>query len=148
MKVFFSSSKSRPSHPGESDDHIHSKPLLPPDPVHIHGNSYPEGVTLPGAPLFFSSSTSLHVSLPLEREGEPIPLPQRRMCLDMAILDSAYLLSQVLPALHLGSIVQQSHSVSAYMALLCSTGVVFTRIDLHKLTGSKGNAPTLTGLKS
>ncbi|XP_029549997.1 solute carrier family 45 member 3-like [Salmo trutta] len=155
-QVFFSSSKSRPSHPGDSDDHIHSKPLLPPDSVHIHGNRYPEGVNLPGAPLL-SSSTSPHVSLPLEREGEPIPLPQRGMCLDMAILDSAYLLSQVLPALCLGSIVQQSHSVSAYMAsacslsimaMICSTGVVFTRSDLHKLTGSKDSAPTLTGLKS
>lgn len=91
-QVFFSSSKSRPSHPGDSDDHIHSKPLLPPDSV--HGNRYPEGVNLPGAPIL-SSSTSPHVSLPLEREGEPIPLPQRGMCLDMAILDSAYLLSQV-----------------------------------------------------
>ncbi|XP_023853168.2 solute carrier family 45 member 3, partial [Salvelinus sp. IW2-2015] len=154
-QVFFSSSKSRPSHPGDSDDHIHSKPLVPPDSIHIHGNRYPEGVNLPGAPLL--SSTSPHVSLPLEREGEPIPLPQRGMCLDMAILDSAYLLSQVLPALFLGSIVQQSHSVSAYMAsacslsimaMLCSTGVVFTRSDLHKLTGSKDSAPTLTGLKS
>ncbi|XP_055725510.1 solute carrier family 45 member 3-like [Salvelinus fontinalis] len=154
-QVFFSSSKSRPSHPGDSDDHIHSKPLVPPDSIHIHGNRYPEGVNLPGPPLL--SSTSPHVSLPLEREGEPIPLPQRGMCLDMAILDSAYLLSQVLPALFLGSIVQQSHSVSAYMAsacslsimaMLCSTGVVFTRSDLHKLTGSKDSAPTLTGLKS
>ncbi|XP_021465513.1 solute carrier family 45 member 3 [Oncorhynchus mykiss] len=155
-QVFFSSSKSRPSHPGDSDDHIHSKPLVPPDSVHIHGNRYPEGVNLPGAPLLSSSSTSPHVSLPLER-GEPIPLPQRGMCLDMAILDSAYLLSQVLPALCLGSIVQQSHSVSAYMAsacslsimaMLCSTCVIFTRSDLHKLTGSKDSAPTLTGLKS
>ncbi|XP_024282980.1 solute carrier family 45 member 3 [Oncorhynchus tshawytscha] len=166
-QVFFSSSKSRPSHPGDSDDHIHSKPLVPPDSVHIHGNRYPEGVNLPGAPLL--SSSSPHVSLPLERgepiplpsplerEGEPIPLPHRGMCLDMAILDSAYLLSQVLPALCLGSIVQQSHSVSAYMAsacslsimaMLCSTCVVFTRSDLHKLTGSKDSAPTLTGLKS
>ncbi|XP_029532451.1 solute carrier family 45 member 3-like [Oncorhynchus nerka] len=168
-QVFFSSSKSRPSHPGDSDDHIPSKPLVPPDSVHIHGNRYPEGVNLPGAPLCSSSSTSPHVSLPLERgepiplpsplerEGEPIPLPQRGMCLDMAILDSAYLLSQVLPALCLGSIVQQSHSVSAYMAsacslsimaMLCSTRVVFTRSDLHKLTGSKDSAPTLTGLNS
>uniref|UniRef100_A0A4W5NTM0 Solute carrier family 45 member 3 n=1 Tax=Hucho hucho TaxID=62062 RepID=A0A4W5NTM0_9TELE len=156
-QVFFSSSKSRPSHPGDGDDHIHSKPLIPPDSVHIHGNRYPKGVNLPGAPLLSSFSTSPHVSLPLEREGEPIPLTQRGMCLDMAILDSAYLLSQVLPALCLGSIVQQSHSVSAYMAsacvlsimaMLCSTGVVFTRSDHHKLTGSKDNAPTLTGLKS
>ncbi|XP_071015412.1 solute carrier family 45 member 3-like [Oncorhynchus clarkii lewisi] len=148
-QVFFSSSKSRPSHPGDSDDHIHSKPLVPPDSVHIHGNRYPEGVNLPGAPLLSSSSTSPHVS--------HIPLPQRGMCLDMAILDSAYLLSQVLPALCLGSIVQQSHNVSAYMAsacslsimaMLCSTCVVFTRSDLHKLTGSKDSAPTLTGLKS
>ncbi|XP_071231072.1 solute carrier family 45 member 3-like isoform X2 [Salvelinus alpinus] len=129
-KVFFSSA--RPSHQGESDDHTHSKPLLPPD------------------------NASPNVSLPLEREGEAVPLPQRGMCLDMAILDSAYLLSQVLPALCLGSIVQQSHSVSAYMAsacflsllsLLCSTGVVFTRSDLHRLTGSKGDTPTLRGLK-
>ncbi|XP_029539256.1 solute carrier family 45 member 3-like isoform X1 [Oncorhynchus nerka] len=139
-RVFFSSSKSRPSHQGESDDHTNSKPLLTPD----HGKT----------PLLTSASP--HVSLPLEREGEAIPLPQRGMCLDMAILDSAYLLSQVLPALCLGSIVQQSHSVSAYMAsacflsllsLLCSTGVVFTRSDLHKLTGSKGDTPTLRGQK-
>ncbi|XP_031681012.1 solute carrier family 45 member 3-like [Oncorhynchus kisutch] len=157
-QVFFSSSKSRPSHPGDSDDHIHSKPLVPPDSVHIHGNRYPEGVNLPGAPLLLErEGEPIPLPSPLEREGEPISLPQRGMCLDMAILDSAYLLSQVLPALCLGSIVQQSHSVSAYMAsacslsimaMLCSTCVVFTRSDLHKLTGSKDSAPTLTGLKS
>ncbi|KAJ7999068.1 hypothetical protein DPEC_G00211570 [Dallia pectoralis] len=156
-QVFFPASKPRATHPVVNYDIINSKPLLPPDPIHTNGNGYPKRVTLSGSASVLSSySSPRHMSLALEQEAEPVPQPQRGMCLDMAILDSAYLLSQVLPALCLGSIVEQSHSVSAYMlsacslsllALLCTSGVVFTHGDLHRLTGSKGNTSTKKGLK-
>ncbi|KAL0978437.1 hypothetical protein UPYG_G00170370 [Umbra pygmaea] len=136
-QVFFPSSTPIPSLSGEN--HIPSKPRFPFDP---NVNSYPGSVPFSEAASALSSnSTLIHMSL--ERQE---PIPQRGVCFDMAILDSAYLLSQVLPALCLGSIVQHSHSVSAYMAsacflsllaLLCATGVIFTRRDLHRFTGPK-----------
>ncbi|XP_019910838.3 solute carrier family 45 member 3 isoform X2 [Esox lucius] len=147
-QVFFPNSTPRTS---QNYDRIHSKPPDPANPIHVIGNSYPERVTHSGAAPVLSS-TPCHMSLALGKEA--VPQPQRGMCLDMAILDSAYLLSQVLPSLCLGSIVEQSHSVSAYMAsacslsllaLLCTTGVIFTHSDLHRLMGSKGNGPTVKG---
>lgn len=65
----------------------------------------------------------------------------RGICLDLAILDSAFLLSQVAPSLFMGSIVQLSHSVTAYMvsaaglglvAIYFATQVVFDKNDLSK----------------
>lgn len=68
--------------------------------------------------------------------------PQRGMCLDMAILDSAFLLSQVVPSLFMGSIVQLFSSVTAYMvcasvlsllAIVFSSRIVFTRQEMEQL---------------
>ena len=76
--------------------------------------------------------------------GEPPEarvVPGRGICLDLAILDSAFLLSQVAPSLFMGSIVQLSESVTAYMvsaaglglvAIYFVTQVVFDKSDLAK----------------
>ncbi|XP_062317933.1 solute carrier family 45 member 3 isoform X2 [Osmerus eperlanus] len=140
--VYFSSSKLKLAYPRGSDYPSYSKPLLPPDLASLHGNSHPGGVTLPGASGSLTP-LSCQVPLQLERdrgEGDPANMSQRGMCLDVAILDSAYLLSQVLPALCLGTLVQQAGSVRAYMvsacslsllALLCSTRVTFQLSDLQ-----------------
>lgn len=67
--------------------------------------------------------------------------PGRGICLDLAILDSAFLLSQVAPSLFMGSIVQLSQSVTAYMvsaaglglvAIYFATRVVFDKSDLAR----------------
>lgn len=81
------------------------------------------------------------MSLPVDPCPAPCQ-PQRGMCLDIAILDSAYLLSQVVPSLFMGSIVQVFHSVTAYMAcasilsLLAAyfaSKIVFDRADMDRL---------------
>ncbi|NWV16226.1 S45A3 protein, partial [Origma solitaria] len=74
--------------------------------------------------------------------GEPDPAaPGRGICLDLAILDSAFLLSQVVPSLFMGSIVQFTQSVTAYMvsaaalglvAIYFATKVVFDKGDMAK----------------
>ncbi|NXI12957.1 S45A3 protein, partial [Irena cyanogastra] len=57
--------------------------------------------------------------------GEPEPgAAGRGICLDLAILDSAFLLSQVVPSLLMGSIVQFTQSVTAYMASAAGLGLV------------------------
>uniref|UniRef100_A0A8C3MTA9 Uncharacterized protein n=1 Tax=Geospiza parvula TaxID=87175 RepID=A0A8C3MTA9_GEOPR len=74
--------------------------------------------------------------------GQPEPgAPGRGICLDLAILDSAFLLSQVVPSLFMGSIVQLTQSVTAYMvsaaalglvAIYFATKVVFDKGDMAK----------------
>ncbi|NXR65728.1 S45A3 protein, partial [Rhadina sibilatrix] len=86
-------------------------------------------------------SSSCDVSLRIV-VGEPEPgAPGRGICLDLAILDSAFLLSQVVPSLFMGSIVQFTQSVTAYMvsaagfglvAIYFATKVVFDKGDMAK----------------
>ncbi|NXA83194.1 S45A3 protein, partial [Thryothorus ludovicianus] len=100
----------------------------------------------PSSPPAVSSSalcvsSSCDVSLRIV-VGEPEPgAPGRGICLDLAILDSAFLLSQVVPSLFLGSIVQFTQSVTAYMvsaaalglvAIYFATKVVFDKGDMAK----------------
>ncbi|XP_067913464.1 solute carrier family 45 member 3-like [Heterodontus francisci] len=65
----------------------------------------------------------------------------RGICLDLAILDSAFLLSQVIPSLLLGTIVQFTQTVTAYMisaaifgtvAIYFANKIVFDKNDLEK----------------
>ncbi|KAK2821627.1 hypothetical protein Q7C36_020970 [Tachysurus vachellii] len=81
------------------------------------------------------------VSLYVDTSAGPYQ-PPRGMCLDMAILDSAYFLSQVIPSLFMGSIVQLFSSVTAYMvcasllsllAVVFSSRIVFTRQEMEML---------------
>ncbi|XP_066559259.1 solute carrier family 45 member 3 [Amia ocellicauda] len=111
-----------------------AKDLVP----HIlyHGNGHPGGMPGLGPTMYVS----------ITREGPPSPAAVaptvgRGMCLDLAILDSAFLLSQVVSSLLMGSVVQYTGSVSAYMggasvfalvAIYFSSRVVFDRRDLER----------------
>ncbi|XP_042740105.1 solute carrier family 45 member 3 isoform X1 [Lagopus leucura] len=78
----------------------------------------------PAASSALCGSSSCDVSL-MMMVGEPDSVPPGRgICLDLAILDSAFLLSQVVPSLFMGSIVQFTQSVTAYMVSAASFGVV------------------------
>nr|XP_009943302.1 PREDICTED: solute carrier family 45 member 3 [Opisthocomus hoazin] len=95
----------------------------------------------PAAGSALCVSSSCDVSL-MMMVGEPDSVvPSRGICLDLAILDSAFLLSQVVPSLFMGSIVQFTQSVTAYMvsaasfglvAIYFATKVVFDKSDMAK----------------
>lgn len=95
----------------------------------------------PAAGSALCVSSSCDVSL-MMMVGEPDSVaPGRGICLDLAILDSAFLLSQVVPSLFMGSIVQFTQSVTAYMvsaagfglvAIYFATKVVFDKSDMAK----------------
>uniref|UniRef100_G1MVK0 Uncharacterized protein n=1 Tax=Meleagris gallopavo TaxID=9103 RepID=G1MVK0_MELGA len=95
----------------------------------------------PAASSALCGSSSCDVSL-MMMVGEPDSVPPGRgICLDLAILDSAFLLSQVVPSLFMGSIVQFTQSVTAYMvsaasfglvAIYFATKVVFDKSDMAK----------------
>lgn len=70
-----------------------------------------------------SQSLDLHVSVTIDPKPAQTPA-LRGMGTDIAILDSAYLLSQVVPSLFMGSIVQLFHSVTTYMACASFLSVV------------------------
>ncbi|XP_068171989.1 solute carrier family 45 member 3 [Antennarius striatus] len=91
-----------------------------------------------------SSAGSPHVSLMVDGgdkgNADCLPHLQRGIGFDMALLDGAYLLSQILPAMSIGFIVEMAKSVRAYMAtacfvgvlaFFCSTRVIYNREDLH-----------------
>ncbi|KAM6370024.1 solute carrier family 45 member 3 isoform 2-T6 [Pluvialis apricaria] len=95
----------------------------------------------PAAGSALCVTSSCDVSL-MMMVGEPDSVPPGRgICLDLAILDSAFLLSQVVPSLFMGSIVQFTQSVTAYMvsaagfglvAIYFATKVVFDKSDMAK----------------
>lgn len=97
---------------------------------------------LPSAPaLCGASACEVSMRVVVGEPPEARALPGRGICLDLAILDSAFLLSQVAPSLFMGSIVQLSQSVTAYMvsaaglglvAIYFATRVVFDKSDLAK----------------
>uniref|UniRef100_A0A8C5LSZ6 Solute carrier family 45 member 3 n=1 Tax=Leptobrachium leishanense TaxID=445787 RepID=A0A8C5LSZ6_9ANUR len=73
--------------------------------------------------------------------SEPV-VSNHGICLDMAILDSALLLSQVVPSLFMGIIVQMTQTVTAYVASAAAFGViaiyfsnkvVFNKSDMLKI---------------
>ncbi|KFP82617.1 Solute carrier family 45 member 3, partial [Apaloderma vittatum] len=92
--------------------------------------------------LFSSSSSSSPAAAGSALCVQPDSVaPGRGICLDLAILDSAFLLSQVVPSLFMGSIVQFTQSVTAYMvsaagfglvAIYFATKVVFDKSDMVK----------------
>ncbi|NXN92836.1 S45A3 protein, partial [Rhinopomastus cyanomelas] len=92
-----------------------------------------------GSALCVSSPCDVSLAMMV---GEPDPTaPGRGICLDLAVLDSAFLLSQVVPSLFMGSVVQLTQSVTAYMAsaaafglvaIYFATKVVFEKSDLAK----------------
>lgn len=70
-----------------------------------------------------SQSLDLHVCVTVcPQSAQPPAL--KEIGTDIALLDSAYMLSQVVPSLFLGSIVQLFHSVTTYMAFATLLSVV------------------------
>ncbi|NXI35446.1 S45A3 protein, partial [Galbula dea] len=95
----------------------------------------------PGSSSALCVSSSCDVSLMMMVGEADSVAPGRGICLDLAILDSAFLLSQVVPSLFMGSIVQFTQSVTAYMvsaagfglvAIYFATKVVFEKSDMAK----------------
>uniref|UniRef100_A0A8C3VCT9 Solute carrier family 45 member 3 n=1 Tax=Catharus ustulatus TaxID=91951 RepID=A0A8C3VCT9_CATUS len=83
-------------------------------------SSSPQAVSSSALCVSSSCDVSLRIMV-----GEPEPgAPGRGICLDLAVLDSAFLLSQVVPSLLMGSIVQLTQSVTAYMASAAALGLV------------------------
>lgn len=97
---------------------------------------------LPSPPtLCGASACDVSMRVVVGEPPEARVVPGRGICLDLAILDSAFLLSQVVPSLFMGSIVQLSQSVTAYMvsaaglglvAIYFATRVVFDKSDLAR----------------
>lgn len=124
---------------------LFSSQKLPYQNGHAGSLSSSSSSSLSSPPAMSSSalcvSSSCDVSLRI-MVGEPEPgAPGRGICLDLAILDSAFLLSQVVPSLFMGSIVQFTQSVTAYMvsaagfglvAIYFATKVVFDKGDMAK----------------
>ncbi|XP_008540725.1 solute carrier family 45 member 3 [Equus przewalskii] len=130
---------------GASEDSLMTS--FPPGPK--PGSPFPSGHMgaggsglLPSPPaLCGASACDVSMRMVVGEPPEAGVLPGRGICLDLAILDSAFLLSQVAPSLFMGSIVQLSQSVTAYMvsaaglglvAIYFATQVVFDKSDLAK----------------
>ncbi|KAM7423318.1 hypothetical protein PAMA_011057 [Pampus argenteus] len=141
-QVFFTSSKPRRPQLRDGDDSLLAKPFLSCGPASPYADHTAGGLILPGAdPSVGSPHISLFAGGNNPSEADCTPVTQRGMCFDMAILESAYLLSQVMPAMCLGTIVQLANNARAYMAsacffsllaFLCSTRVVYSRADLKR----------------
>lgn len=132
---------------GSSASEDSLKTSFPPGPK--AGSPFPNGHMgagggglLPSPPVLCGASAcDVSVRVVVGEQPEARVLPGRGICLDLAILDSAFLLSQVAPSLFMGSIVQLSQSVTAYMvsaaglglvAIYFATQVVFDKSDLAK----------------
>ncbi|KAJ8258717.1 hypothetical protein COCON_G00177290 [Conger conger] len=145
MPVFFGNSNSQIS---EDQEKVEKALMLPPGGIKQHcSNGHPGGKpgSASSAPGLAAAPTlGIYVSLPLDGALLPPhgpPEVARGMGLDMAILDSAYLLSHLLPSLVLGYVVQFTRSVAAYMAcasvfsllaIYISSRVIFDRADLER----------------
>lgn len=125
-QVFFSQHNTRGATAKEEGGMTHKPPYT---------NGHPGGMPGLGLPLP-ASPPALYVSVPGDGTAPPAG---RGICLDLAILDSAFMLSQVVPSLFMGTIVHFSQCVAAYMgcasaiglvAIYVSTKVVFEKSDL------------------
>ncbi|XP_072886866.1 solute carrier family 45 member 3 [Hemitrygon akajei] len=122
--------------------------ISPPNGILSHKSYNQNGGVVTGAPLMTAkgplpdrsagaqSRSEVGVSADVEQA-----VVGRGICLDLAILDSAFLLSQVIPSLLMGTIVQFTQTVTAYMisaatfgtvALYFATKIVFDKNDLEK----------------
>ncbi|XP_029428768.1 solute carrier family 45 member 3 [Rhinatrema bivittatum] len=109
---------------------------------------YPNGLfSLPASDPSLCRSSPCEVSMMIAGGApEPkLPAPGRGICLDLAILDSAFLLSQVVPSLLMGAIVQFTQSVTSYMvsaagfglvAIYFATKVIFDKSDMAQCSVS------------
>ncbi|XP_059796266.1 solute carrier family 45 member 3 [Balaenoptera ricei] len=106
-----------------------------------HAGAGGSGLLPPPPALCGASACDVSMHAVVGEPPEARVVPGRGICLDLAVLDSAFLLSQVAPSLFMGSIVQLSQSVTAYMvsaaglglvAIYFVTQVVFDKSDLAK----------------
>lgn len=76
-----------------------------------------------------------------EQDGSELGFDKRGVGLDFAILDSTFLLSQVVPTLFMGTVVQFAQSVTAYItfsaifgaiAICLTTQIIFDQSDLER----------------
>ncbi|XP_005375421.1 PREDICTED: solute carrier family 45 member 3 [Chinchilla lanigera] len=126
---------------GGSEDSLATS-FLPSGAPFPNGHAGTGSSLLPApAALCGASACDVSVRVVVGEPSEARVVPGRGICLDLAILDSAFLLSQVAPSLFMGSIVQLSQSVTAYMvsaaglglvAIYFATQVVFDKSDLAK----------------
>ncbi|XP_068615600.1 solute carrier family 45 member 3-like [Brachionichthys hirsutus] len=132
-QVFFPSSKPRSQRGG--------KKLASNCQVPLNSQGCTNRLPLPGTESPAGSHlASLLVDGGDKSNGDCPPDLQRGIGFDMALLDGAYLLSQILPAMFMGFVVEMAESVRAYMAsaccfgvvaVFCSTRVIYSREDLH-----------------
>ncbi|KAG7521729.1 solute carrier family 45 member 3 [Solea senegalensis] len=78
-------------------------------------------------PVPHGQNGSSHIAAGAEQEEADVGYEKRGIGLDFAILDSAFLLSQVIPTLFMGMIVQFAQSVTAY--IICSA--VFGAVAIY-----------------
>ncbi|KAM3839624.1 solute carrier family 45 member 3 isoform 1-T3 [Vipera latastei] len=78
----------------------------------------------PAAGSSLCVSSPCEVSLMMMVGDSDTAAASRGICSDLAILDSAFLLSQVIPSLLMGSLVQFTQSVTTYMASATGFGLV------------------------
>lgn len=135
--MFFSSTK-LPFSKSDLVSHKRVSAMYPSPNYCLNGHAV-AGIAMTKQPV--SSLLVSHVSPDVDSLHDSF-LPQRGMCLDIAILDSAYLLSQVVPSLFMGTIVQLFSSVTAYtvcslvlslLAVILSSRIVFTRQEMEML---------------
>uniref|UniRef100_A0A3P8X6C6 Zgc:77158 n=2 Tax=Cynoglossus semilaevis TaxID=244447 RepID=A0A3P8X6C6_CYNSE len=88
---------------------------------------------------FINQNGSSHNGGASEQEEAEVGFEKRGVGLDFALLDSTFLLSQVIPSLFMGTVVQLAHSVTAYitcsaifgaLAIYLASRVVFDQKDL------------------
>ncbi|XP_006010975.1 solute carrier family 45 member 3 [Latimeria chalumnae] len=114
--------------------------LLNPKPYYLNEQVQPPFPLSLASGAAACASPSCEV-LVLGSRDSKLPASGRGICLDLAILDSAFLLSQVVPSLFMGTLVQFMQSVTAYMvsavlfglvAIYFATKIIFDKNDLEK----------------
>ncbi|XP_072134959.1 solute carrier family 45 member 3 [Mobula birostris] len=122
--------------------------ISPPNGILNHKSYNQNGSMVTAAPLLMAKGPPPDQSAGPQSRSEVVVSADveqatmgRGICLDLAILDSAFLLSQVIPSLLMGTIVQFTQTVTAYMisaatfgtvALYFATKIVFDKNDLEK----------------
>ncbi|XP_061826209.1 solute carrier family 45 member 3 [Nerophis lumbriciformis] len=100
-----------------------------------------EGLTNAAGASFYSQDTYYSASLSqngiTEQDQPELGYENRGVGLDFAILDSTFLLAQVIPTLFMGAIAQLAQSVTAYMACSAILGVVGIYFATHVVFDQK-----------
>lgn len=140
LQVFFSSSRPKPqSSKGDLVESAHQQIFVMYQKTNgcLNGHAAVPYMTKTMVSLSIDPNVSLDMSTSPDSSE-----PQRGMCLDIAIMDSAYFLSQIVLSLFVGSIVELFSSVTAYMvcalvfslfAIVFGNRIVFTGQEMEML---------------